>query len=68
MFLPEDPTMTKRILLIFFVLAAMILPATAATKAHRHKHAVARSKKSKSKSKSVRKSTNHRSKARRAKR
>ena len=57
--------MTKRLFLIFFVLAALILPASAATKSHRSKHSVAGSRKSKSKS--VRKSTSH-SKSRRAKR
>jgi hypothetical protein len=62
--------MTKRILLIFCLLTAMIVPATAATraKARHHKHAVARSRKAKGKSKSIRKSTHHRSKSRRAKR
>jgi hypothetical protein len=57
--------MTKRILLLFCVLAALILPAEAASKAHRHKHSASRSRKSKSKS--MRKSTHH-SKAHRAKR
>jgi hypothetical protein len=57
--------MTKRLFLIFFVLAALLLPASAATKSHRSKHSVARTRKSKSKS--VRKSTSH-SKSRRAKR
>jgi hypothetical protein len=58
--------MTKRILLLFVVLAAIVMPATAAAKTHRHKHSVARSRKSKSKS--MRKSTHHRTKSRRAKR
>jgi hypothetical protein len=58
--------MTKRILLLFVILAAIIMPATAATRAHRQKHSVARSRKSKSKS--MRKSTHHRTKSRRAKR
>jgi hypothetical protein len=57
--------MTKRILLLFCVLAALILPAEAASKAHRHRHSASRSRKSKSKS--MRKSTHH-SKAHRAKR
>jgi len=52
--------MTKRILLLFCVLAALILPAEAASKSHRHKHSASRSRKSKSKS-------THHSKARRAK-
>jgi Flp pilus assembly protein TadB len=56
--------MTKRILLIFFVLAAMILPATAATKTRHHKHSAARSRKSKSKTRA----THHRSKKKLAKR
>jgi hypothetical protein len=59
--------MIKRILLVFCVLTALILPADAATKAHRQKHSAARSRKSKSKSKSLRKSTHH-SKSRRANR
>jgi hypothetical protein len=54
--------MMKRIVLIFFVLAALIVPASAATKSHRHKHTSARSRKSKSKSKAVRKSAHHRKK------
>jgi hypothetical protein len=59
--------MTKRIFLLFFVLAALILPATAATKTHRHKHSAARSRKSKAKSKAIkRKSTVHRGKSRAA--
>jgi hypothetical protein len=58
--------MTKRILLIFFVLAAMILPASAANARPRHrKHSVASSRKAKPKS--MRKSTRHRSKSRRRK-
>jgi hypothetical protein len=53
--------MTKRILLVFFVLAALILPASAATKSHRQaKHSVSRSRKSKSKS--MRKSAHRRKK------
>jgi hypothetical protein len=52
--------MTKRILLIFCLLAAMILPAAAATKAHRHKHSVARSRKNKAKTKSIRRSKHRR--------
>ena len=58
--------MTKRIVLLFVILAAIIMPATAATKTHRQKHSVSRSRKSKSKS--MRKSNNHRTKSRRAKR
>jgi len=45
--------MTKRILLIFCLLAAMMLPAAGATKAHHAKsgkHSVARSRRSKAKS------------------
>jgi len=52
--------MSKRIVLIFCVLAALILPASAATRARHHKHSVARSRKSKSKS--IRKSAHHRGK------
>jgi hypothetical protein len=52
--------MTKRIILLFLVLAVMILPAMAATKAHHHrKHSVARSRKAKA----VRKSTHHRTRS-----
>ena len=47
--------MTKRIVLLFCVFAAMILPASAA-KARAHKHSIARS----SRSKSIRKSTHSR--------
>jgi hypothetical protein len=46
--------MTKRIVLLFFVFAAMILPAAAATKARAHKNSVVRSSKSKSIRKSAR--------------
>jgi hypothetical protein len=61
--------MTKRILLMFVVLAAMLLPATAATKAHAHrKHSVARSRRAKSKAKSVRKSTHRRTRSAAARR
>jgi hypothetical protein len=59
--------MTKRILLIFCLLAAMILPAAAATKTHRSKsagkHSVARSRKTKAKTKSVRKATHRRTRS-----
>ena len=55
--------MTKRILLLFFVLAAFLLPVTAATKSHRHKHVAAHSRKAKS----VRKATRHRTKSAAAK-
>jgi hypothetical protein len=51
--------MTKRILMLFLVLAALILPAAAATKAQHRKHSAARS----GKSKSVRKSTRHRTRS-----
>jgi hypothetical protein len=42
--------MVKRILLVFCVLTALILPAEAAAKTHRHKHSASRGRKSKSKS------------------
>jgi hypothetical protein len=58
--------MTKRILLLFVVLAAIVMPATAAAKTHRYKHSVSSSRKSKSKS--VGKSAHRRTKSRRAKR
>jgi len=51
--------MSKRIVLIFCLLASLILPSSAATKGHR-KHSVARSRKTQTKSKSVRKSTHRR--------
>jgi len=54
--------MIKRILLLFVVLAAMLTPATAATKVQSHKkHSAVHSKKSKSKS--MRKSAHHRNKS-----
>jgi len=52
--------MTRRILLIFCVLAALMLPASAASKTHRNKHAAARGRKSKTKS--MRKSTHRKQK------
>lgn len=61
--------MTKRILPIFFVLVAMILPAAAAKSHRHHPHSIARGRKLKSKSarKSVHKSTRHRAATRRQK-
>jgi hypothetical protein len=53
--------MMKRILVIFFVLMAMILPASAAKTSSRHKHVAARGHKSKSKV-AVHKSTHRRKK------
>jgi hypothetical protein len=66
--------MTKRILVLFVLLAALMLPAVAATKAHHRKHAVARSRRAKSKVRakarvrSVRKSTHHRARTAAARR
>jgi hypothetical protein len=52
--------MTKRIVLIFCLLAALILPAAAATKSSHRKHVSARSRKAPAKAKAVRKSTHRR--------
>jgi hypothetical protein len=60
----KEPAMMKRILLIFFVLAASILPAAAATRSHRHKHSASRSQKKSThrhaKSSGARKAARHR--------
>ena len=53
--------MTKRIVLIFCLLASLILPAAAATKSRQRGHTAVRSRKPQTKSKSVRKSNPRRS-------
>ncbi len=55
--------MTKRILAIFCLLAALTLPAIAATKSHHSRHAASGARRGRASRKSVRPSTRRRSKS-----